>query len=168
MGKECTAVEELRKQLKGIRFTMLTTEDSEGYLRSRPMAAQDLDDEGNLWFFTGKSAPKVGEIARHQQVNLSYVNDSDNRFVSVSGSAEVVDDRPKAKELWSPILKAWFPDGLDDPNLTLLRVKVEQAEYWDVVSSKLVQIAGFLKAIVTGQQANGGRHGHLEMGGASY
>ncbi len=62
------------------------------------------------------------------------------------------------EELWNPILKAWFPKGLDDPNITLLKVSVESAEYWDSTSSTIVQVAGFIKAIVTGTNADGGEN----------
>ena len=67
------------------------------------------------------------------------------------------------EELWNPILKAWFPDGLETPDLCLLKVNVEEAEYWDSSSSTLVQIAGFVKAMVTGQQADGGDHGKVNL-----
>src|SRR5687768_7980292 len=72
---------QLRKMVKGIRFAMLTTEDREGHLRSRPMAARDLDEDGAFWFFTGKSTSKVDEIGLHQEVNLAFVDEKDNRFV---------------------------------------------------------------------------------------
>jgi general stress protein 26 len=122
------------------------------------MATQELDDDGCLWFFTGLSSLKVDEVRAHHQVNLSYVKDDDNRYVSVSGSAELVMDREKMRSLWQLPMKAWFPDGVDDPDLALLRVHVEKAEYWDTVSSKLVQAVGFVKALVTGKRAEGGHH----------
>jgi general stress protein 26 len=68
--------------------------------------------------------------------------------------AEIVTDRTKIEELWNPIHKAWFPKGVDDPNLVLLKISVEQAEYWDSPSSTIVQVAGFVKALVTGESAD--------------
>jgi general stress protein 26 len=107
----------------------------------------------------------VEEVDRHIEVNLGYADPGSNTFVSVSGKAQLVRDAAKAQELWSPILKAWFPDGLHDPDLALLRVKVEHAEYWDSPSSKLVQLAGFVKAVATGKsyQAGPGEHGTVQM-----
>ncbi len=157
------AVERLRGMLKGIRIAMLTTQGAEGQLRSRPMATQELDEDGVLWFCTGKSTSKVEEIARNQEVNLSYVSESDERYVSVSGTAEPVDDEGKLEALWNPLLKAWFPQGLEDPDLTLLRVKVDHVEYWDVTSGKLVQLAGFVKAVLTGTPAKGGTYERLDV-----
>jgi len=81
----------------------------------------------------------------------------------VSGRASVVRDRGKAEELWSPAMKAWFPDGLDDPDLALLRVQVEDAEYWDTPSSKMVHVVGFVKAVATGQRYQPGENEKLEF-----
>ena len=140
---------------------MLTTEDADGVLRSRPMATQRVEFEGDLWFFTSASSKKVREAATHNEVNLSYVDPGSNKYVSVSGSASLVRDPAKARELWNPIYKAWFPKGLEDPILALLKVEVNKAEYWDSPSSTMVQLAGFLKAVATGQtyQPGPGEHG---------
>ena len=96
-------------------------------------------------------------------MNLSYADPSHNRYVSVSGTAQLVRDRKKNEELWSPVLKAWFPKGLDDPDLALLRVEVEKAEYWDSPNSKLVEIAGFVKALVTGKEMDVGENKKLDL-----
>jgi len=94
----------------------------------------------------------VHEIDRDHQVNLSYAQPDDNRYVSISGRANLVRDRSKIDELWSPFLKAWFPDGKDDPRVALLRVDVEQAEYWDAPSSTIIKLVGLARAIVTGKE----------------
>ena len=83
---------------------------------------------------------------------MSYADTDGQRYVSVSGTAQLVRDRAKVEELWNPIFNAWFPDGLDDPDLALLKVTVEQAEYWDSPSSKVVQLYGFVKAVATGKR----------------
>ncbi len=158
------AVAKLSKLINGIQFTMMTTIDTEGCLRSRPMATQQTEFDGTLWFFTGASTTKVSEIGHDQHVNLSYADPTHNRYVSVSGRAQMVRDSAKAKELWNPMLKAWFPKGLEDPELALLRVDVEKAEYWDSPASTVVYIVGFLKAIATGKKLeNAGDHEKLRM-----
>lgn len=139
-------------KIKGIRIAMMTTAEADGTLRSRPMATQDMDFDGSLWFFTLSDAPKVGDVERDQQVNLSYAKPDDERYVSISGTAQLVRDRQKIKELWKPILKVWFPNGENDPNLALLKVDASQAEYWDSPSSKMVQLVLMAKAAVTGSQ----------------
>jgi len=130
---------------------MLTTAEPDGKLRSRPMATQKGEFDGTLWFFTRASSPKVDEVEQWHNVNLSYASPDSNTYVSVTGTASLVRDAAKVKELWNPILKAWFPNGLEDPDLALLHVTVQKAEFWDSPSSTMVHIAGFVKAIATGQ-----------------
>ena len=161
-------IKTLGKMIKDIRFAMLTTAMPDGTLRSRPMATQQAEFDGDLWFFTGQSTAKVDEIRQDQDVNVSYANPDDNRYVSVSGRARLVRDRQKMKELWNPMFKAWFPDGLDDPDLVLLKVDVTQAEYWDSPSSKMVQLAGLVKALATGKRADDiGENEKLQLGGSA-
>ena len=152
-GGASEEVEKLTKLIKGIKMAMLTTATSDHSLRSRPMATQQAPFDGTLWFFTYADSGKTDEIEREHHVNVSYADPSDSRYVSVSGLAEVVRDRAKAKELWTELHRAWFPKGLDDPNLALLKIRVTDAEYWDGPSSKMVQLAGFVKALVTGKPA---------------
>ncbi len=157
------AIEKLNGLIKDIDFAMLTTVDTDGVLRSRPMSTQEAEFDGTLWFFTSDKTHKVEEIERDNRVNASYAEPKDNVYVSVSGTAAIVKDKAKMEELWNPILKAWFPKGLDDPNICLLKVDVEQAEYWDSPSSTLVQIVGFVKALVTGQRADGGENKKINL-----
>ena len=120
------------------------------------------DDEAVYWFSHEASQHSVN-VEKDPRVSVAYASPSTNTYVSVSGVAQVVNDREKIEELWNPIYKAWFPKGLDDPTICLLKVSVEQAEYWDSPSSTLVQIVGFVKAMVTGQQADGGDHGKVTL-----
>ncbi len=156
------SIGKLKELLEDIDFAMLTT-ISGGKLRSRPMSTQKFDFDGDLWFFTSDQTHKVEEIEADSRVNVAYSDPDDNTYVSVFGRAEMVKDRAKIEELWNPILKAWFPDGLDDPTLCLLKVKVEEAEYWDSSNSKIVQLVGFIKALATGQEADGGDYGRINL-----
>jgi general stress protein 26 len=151
------------RMIKDIRVTMLTTEDDSGTLRSRPMVAYQDSFAGELWFFTRAGAPKVGEVERHHQVNLSYAEPKDQVYVSVSGWAECVRDRVRIRELWSPVLNAWFPNGPDDPDIALLRVRVEHAEYWDASTSAMALAYGAVKAALTGESARMGDSGRVDL-----
>jgi len=157
------AVKKLGEMIKDIDFAMMTTVEEDGTLRSRPMSTQQVEFDGDLWFFTRESAPKVEEVENDRRVNLSYASPEDQRYVSVSGTAQVVRDRQKIEELWSPALKAWFPKGLEDPDIALLRVRVEQAEYWDSPSSTMMHILGFIKALATGQSYEPGENEKLDL-----
>ena len=156
------SIAKIRELVEGIDFCMLTSID-EGNLRSRPMSTQSAEFDGDVWFFTSDNTHKVDEIEKDNRVNLAYSSADKNVYVSVSGRAEVVRDRAKIEELWSPILKAWFPEGLDDPHLCLLKVSAEQAEYWDSPSGKVVQLFGFVKALVTGESAEWGDNKKVEL-----
>ena len=159
------AVAKLGELIKDVKIAMLTTVDPDGSLRSRPMATMGTKDgfDGTLWFFTKDDSGKVGEIDREHQVNLSYSDPSHQNYVSVSGTATVVHDKAKNEELWTPLFKAWFPKGLDDPHMALLKVTVEKAEYWDTPSSAIVHLFGFIKATVTGKAAKPGDHAKIDM-----
>ena len=146
------AIAKLGKLIAEVKYAMLTTADEDGTLRSRPMATQNADDfDGYLWFFTRASSPKAGEVEREHQVNVAYAEPKDQTFVSVSGTANLVRDKAKAEALWTPAMKAWFPKGLEDPDVALLKVHVEKAEYWDTPNSTFVHVVGFVKATVTGK-----------------
>ncbi len=159
-----TAAEKLTELIKDIRIAMLTTIDEDGSLRSRPMGTQTEPFDGrNLWFFTSADSGKVQEAQKDRDVNLSYADPGNNRYVSISGKALLVRDRPTMEKYWSPALKAWFPDGLETRDIALLQVKVEKAEYWDAPSSKFVTLVGFLKAIASGERYEGGENEKLNL-----
>jgi len=156
------SIAKLNELTEDIDFCMLTTIDG-GHLRSRPMSTQQFEQDGVIWFFIDDHSHKVQELAKDDRVNLSYAKPGDSKYVSVSGRAEVVKNETKMKELWNPILKAWFPDGLDDPTLALLKVDVEKAEYWESTSGKIVQLLGFVKSLVTGQEAGWGENRKVDL-----
>lgn len=147
------AIKKLGKLIKDIRIAMFTTVHDDGVVRSRPMATQGAEFDGDLWFLTRVDTSKVTDVKRYEQVNVSYSSTDDNRYVSVTGSAEVLNDRAKMKELWSPAFKIWFPDGLDDPRLRLIKVTVAEAEYWDTPGGLVAVAVGFVKSVVTGKTA---------------
>jgi general stress protein 26 len=161
-NKRQEAIDKLRDLIQNIETAMLTTIDG-GVLRSRPMVTQQTEFDGDLWFFTSVQTHKVAEIMKDNRVNVSYASPDNDTYVSISGTAEFSTDEDKIAELWDPIQKAWFPDGLEDSNLILLKINVEQAEYWDSNSNAFVQIAGFLKAIATGERAEGGENEKITL-----
>lgn len=162
MSKE-QSLAKLKSLIEDIEIASLVTIDSDGSLRSRPMATQEMDADADLWFFTNDFSAVADSVLLHPQVCVSYASPEDNRYVSVSGTAELVRDPDKIKQLWKPTLKAWIPDGIEDPDLALLRVDIVSAQYWDGPSSKLVQVYGMLKAMATGESASGGEHGKLTV-----
>ena len=137
-------------RIKGIRFAMLTTSDDDGGLTARPMTTVQKQFDGTLWFFTSRTSPPAMAVTADPVVGVQYVDTGSDVYVSLSGDASLETDRVRMQGLWSPMVKAWFPQGLDDPDLVLLRVDVHKAEYWDVKESKPVQLFKMARAAITG------------------
>jgi len=156
------SIKKIKDIIEDIDFCMLTTIDN-GDLRSRPMSTQTAEFDGDIWFFTRDTTHKAEELAKDPRVCAAYSDPDENTYVSISGRGEIVHDRAKMEKLWNPILKAWFPDGLDDPGICLLKVTAERAEYWDSPSGKIVQALGFVKALVTGQEASYGENRKISL-----
>lgn len=138
----------LFKMIEGIEFAMLVTETSNGTLRSRPMSVKTTDSDDCLWFLTNDESGKVLEIESNRQVNVSFARPSDHTFISVSGIAQITDDRDKVDEVWTADAGLWFKDGKNDPNLTLIRVEPSQAEYWCPKSNQVVSLFEMAKSAI--------------------
>lgn len=151
-------------KIKHVKFGMFTTIDGNSVMTSRPLTQQQIDDDGQMWFFTSDEAEFTQDLRSHPSVNVSFADTNDSVYVSVTGHAELLKDRAKAEELWNPLVKAWFPGGLDDPHLALLKVKIESAEYWDAGSSKMKQFFEMAKAAITGEKPRDiGEHGTVKV-----
>ena len=139
---------ELWDRLEALRTVMLTTQDAEGRMGSRPVTVLKID-EGRMWFFIPITGGIADEVKRDPEVHISVMDKDDDLFVSLRGEAQVMRDPPKAKELWSAMAGAWFPGGPEDPALGILQVDVHHGDYWDVKSSTLVQFYEMAKASIT-------------------
>jgi general stress protein 26 len=149
--------------IRDVRVAMMTTLDVDGSLHSRPMHTMKPDAQGDLWFFTRRSAPKTAEVEREHAVNLAYADPGSQNYVSVSGRATIVTDQSRIDELWSEPLRAWFPKGKNDPEIALVRVRPERAEYWDSPSSTIVHMVGYAKAALTGEPPHPGEHEKVDL-----
>ena len=151
--------EKVRELIKDVETAVLVTHGDDEKLRGRPMVAAGLDADGKtLWFFSGAGTEKTEEIAKNDRVLLSYSDPSKQNYVAVSGTARVVRDVAKQKELWTESMKTWFPKGAEDPRIALIAVEMTGAEYWDSPSSTLLHAYGYVKAVVTGEPPKGGEN----------
>lgn len=135
----------LYRMIRDIKFTMLTTVSSDGSIHSRPMLPQDFNKvefDGTLWFFSQKNSSKNHAIENDQHVNLTFTNQENKNYVSISGRATISEDKDLMKRLWNPVLSNWFSQGLDDPSLSLIGVNVDTAEVWDSPSGEMIQLTG--------------------------
>ncbi len=156
--------QKIREMVKDIDFCMLTTIDENRDLHSRPMSANgEIDRNGDLWFFTGVSSHKVREVEKSPKVNVSFADPKNQQYVSITGIAELVRDRKKIEQLWKPEFKMWFPEGKDDPEVALLRIRLERAEYWDSPSSAAAYVFNFVSSLITGKQPDMGENEKLNF-----
>lgn len=151
--------------IKDIKFGMFTHRHEDGMLHSAPLTTQNgKDDQGSvLYFFISRASDIAHCIMRDGNVNVSYADPGDDSYVSVSGAAAIVENTAKKEALFTTFAKAWFPGGPTDPDLALLEVAIEHAEYWDVKESKMMQLAKMAKAAMTGEPPkNMGEHKKLD------
>jgi general stress protein 26 len=158
------AFRKVRALLPKFASAMMITHTETGEVHVRPLALQgDLSTFGGvLWFFTDSRSRKIHEAAGGRSVSVTCQSDERNAYLHLTGSVTVIRDLPKMRELYSPILKTWFPDGLDDPYLTLIKFEATQGAYWESAGT-VEQMVSFAKAIATGKPNAGGETGELRL-----
>ena len=144
--------------IKDIRAAMLVTRDAQGAMSARPMSAVNKEFSDRLWFMTSADSPKLDEIRAVPMVLVAYAEPKDQNYVSVRGTARIVTDVGKIKELWSEGARVWFPRGPEESNIALIEVMVDTAEYWDAPSATMVYAYGYAKARLTGKPPNVGEN----------
>lgn len=157
-----TALEKIGEMIRDIDIALMVTYDEQGNLHARPMSTQKGPSNGtftgDIWFMTDANSPKVREIWFNRRVLLNYADLKQQNYVTIAGSAEIVRDQKKVKALWHESLKTWFPKGPDDPQIVLIHVTVEAAEYWDSPSQKIMHAFGYFKSHLTGERPQMGEH----------
>ncbi|WP_025763748.1 pyridoxamine 5'-phosphate oxidase family protein [Dyadobacter tibetensis] len=157
-------IDKLKELAEEINICMFTTLE-DGEIVSRPMTTLDVDSEGCIWFFTSRDTD-LGSTGQVQEASLIYAHPGHNSYMSVKGTWEHVVDEAKKEALWSPVSKAWFPEGKNDPDLVMIRFRSTEASYWDSTSSKMVVFLSLIKSILTGDaDKNGvsGEHGTIQI-----
>ncbi|HYE40239.1 MAG TPA: pyridoxamine 5'-phosphate oxidase family protein [Ramlibacter sp.] len=147
--------------IKDTRFCMLSHRHADGSLHSHPLTTMNkqLGAEGCLYFFVSRKTEVGQRLRQDGSVNLAYANPDKDTWVSVTGVARVLEDLEKKRELFNPMAKAWFPGGPEDPEMELVAVEIDEAEYWNVKDNKLLQMLKMGKAAVTGDRPkNMGEH----------
>ena len=146
MADETNPREKLYAMIDKVKIAMLTTVEKDGGLHTRPMANQESDEKGDLWFFLDKTSPLAETIKANPKVALGYSDPSGDNYVSVSGNGQLVQDRATIDEKWSEDVAAWFEGGKENPNVALLRINPDEGEFWDTSSSALATAVGYIKS----------------------
>ena len=157
------AIDKIKKIAMDADIALFTTNLSKLPLATRPMGTLDVDDEGNLWFLSKNDSDKNHDISHDNQVQIFYSNKGSAEYLSIYGRAQILTDRTKIEEYWTPLAKAWFKEGKDDPTITLLKVTPEDAYYWDTKENKLITLVKIAFSAVTGSNVDGGIEGKLKV-----
>jgi general stress protein 26 len=156
------AAKKFKKLVNEINVCMFITNNRENN-HTRPMATIEVEDDGTLWFYTDIRSIKVEEVSTERKVHLVYAHPGIESYVDVCGNATVITDKQTIVDKWSPIVKAWFPDGIDDPNLGLLKVQPTDIYYWDAETGKMVQFLKIAASVVTGKTLAEGAEGKIQL-----
>jgi general stress protein 26 len=162
LGEE-EAIKKYRELADQVSICMFTTVDNQDNIMSRPMWTAEVDDEGNAWFFTNEFSEKIQEVSKDNLVNLIYAHPGKNIYVNVKGTCTVIIDRKKMDALWKPSMKQWFPEGLEDGKICLVKVTTENAYYWNTHSSKMSLFFQMIKAMSKGDKYKEGETGKLNL-----
>ncbi len=161
-GKE--AIEMIKKLVKEINVclfcTNLKTDNSNSV---RPMSTQEVDDEGNLWFFSEKNSEKNVDIENDKQVQLFFADPSKSAFMVLNGEAAIIVDNDKVEQLWTPLVKTWFKEGKDDPNISMIKVNTISAYYWDTNGNRMINFFKMLASVATGTTLVDAKEGTIKL-----
>lgn len=158
------AIKKIKDFAEDIKVCMFCTKVTDVPFRTRPMSTLDVDDEGNLWFFSSKASDKNDEIKSDETVQLLYAKNSNSHFLTITGNAQVVKDQKKIDELWNPLAKTWFPGGKEDPDLCVVKVTPHEAYYWDTINGKMITLLKMATSAVTGNPSEVGVEGKINVG----
>lgn len=157
-------LEKLKELVNAINICLFSTnlQKNDG-ATFRPMSAQEVDEDGNIWFFSGIDSDKNLEIQKDNLVQLVFSDPNKSSYLIVNGVAEIVVDRHKIEELWSPAIKIWFEKGKEDPNISLIKVKTQTAFYWDTEGNKMINFFKYLASVATGSNLTTGVKGSISV-----
>ncbi|MEP6746330.1 MAG: pyridoxamine 5'-phosphate oxidase family protein [Bacteroidota bacterium] len=130
---------------------------------TRPMSTAQVDDNGDIWFMSGKDSDKNKEIKKDSRVQLFYSHPGKSSYAVVNGTATLSEDKQKIEELWTPLAKTWFKEGKDDPNISLIKVSGITAYYWDTKGNRMINFFKMVASVATGKTLVDAEQGELKV-----
>ena len=157
------ALKKFKELVEEINICMFITNTTNDREHTRPMATIEVEDNGSLWFYTDVRSIKVEEVTTQHNVHLVYAHPGKSSYLDVWGTAEVITDKQQVVDKWSPVVKAWFPEGVADPNLGLLKVQPYEVYYWEAQSGRMVEFLKMAASVVTGKRLADSAEGLLRI-----
>ncbi len=155
------AIEKIKDLAEDAKICMFNTNLSNVPFYTRPMALQEVDKDGCIWFFSGAGSDKNAEVKADERVQLTFMNNGSSEYLSLLGKASIIIDKAKFEELWTPVAKTWFNKGVDDPNLTLIKFVPDSGYYWDTKNNKIIALAKIAIGAITGITMDDGVQGNV-------
>ena len=156
------AIEKIKNITEGARTCFFSTRVNADTKR-RPMALQDVDAEGNLWFLSDVNSDKNHEITSDSEVELYFMNNSKYEYMFIKGKATISQDKALIEKYWTNFANAWF-DGKDDPSISVIKVVPNDGYYYQTKENKLIAMSKMIFAVITGKSIeDGGIEGKLEV-----
>lgn len=156
-------IEKMKDLAEDVRICMFCTSSDSLPFTTRPMATSKVDDDGTIWFLSSKDSEKNTEITENSKVQLIYSKPEDSKFLSVYGTAKIKTNQAKIDELWNPLAKAWFTEGKEDPNISVICFTPQSAQYWDTVHGKVISLISIAASAITGTSHDDGIEGHIKL-----
>lgn len=150
----------IRSIMKDVRTCMFVTVAADGALHAAPMSTQEAEFDGDAWFIASSRSETVRNLTGRPLVNVSYAGSS--AWLSLTGAASVVEDSAKKRELWNTFTEAWFPEGVHDPSVVVVKVSGTSAQYWDS-PGRLAMTLDMVKARVSGQPPKSGDSATVDL-----
>jgi general stress protein 26 len=151
------------KHIADGEVAMLCTFTPDRAMEARPMGTQGIGEDGTFWYFSAKGSTVNEQILANPAVQMIYMVSGKSEYLSLDGTASISHDQTKISELWNGWAKAWFPEGKEDPNITLITVTLTGGHYWDTKNGKMVSLAKIAIAAMTGKPMDGGVEGSLKL-----
>ncbi len=161
-GKE--AIDKLRHLAEKAESCFFCTGIKTGLPMSvRPMAIQQIDEEGNIWFLSMRDSQKNGEIEGDPFTHLLFQAGAHAGFVNIYGISEISRDQEKINELWNPMMKTWFQGGKEDPEISLIKVIPTEGYYWDQKNGNAIAFLKMAAAVITGKTLDDSVEGKIDI-----
>ena len=157
------AIKKMKDMAAEIKTCMFCTYDAQQAMQTAPMSANEIEDDGTFWFLSAKDSTRNKDIQANSTTDLIFAQPGKENYLSVHGKSEVVYDRQKIDDLWNPIVKAWFTEGKDDPNISVIKFTPNEAYYWDTKHGKMVSFLKIAVSAVTGKTMDDGIQGKLKV-----